>query len=305
MSSRMRRHGLVLAALGLLVVAAGAYAGPNNGGTLIVHDTGYWFTLVNNSYPSPPPVDCQSVDNQMPTTVPGGYHGRVWKVYAAFVAGTTPRLKALSLGADFNEDQVVILNAGLPDPAHDFEIPQLGWPVHDGGGVGISFGSVKTDPMNEVYWFGGYSYYAAPCLWSTAPHPVQTSIFVDDAFPPNEDRIAGFSSIGFGLPGNTVCPGGSGACCFTDASCQILTALECAAAGGTFGFGPACEPNPCPRSTGRAASSTGLVSSRPWWSAPARTASGSDLSSTAIRIPARRRCRPKGRTGGRIKLLYH
>lgn len=40
----------------------------------------------------------------------------------------------------------------------------------------------------------------------------------------------------------------TGACCFADGTCQILTGTDCAGAGGTYqGDGTACEPNPCPQ----------------------------------------------------------
>ncbi|MCA9287162.1 MAG: multicopper oxidase family protein, partial [Phycisphaerales bacterium] len=43
----------------------------------------------------------------------------------------------------------------------------------------------------------------------------------------------------------------TGACCFTDGSCQQLTAGACSLAGGTFqGLGTPCVPNPCPQPTG-------------------------------------------------------
>jgi hypothetical protein len=42
-------------------------------------------------------------------------------------------------------------------------------------------------------------------------------------------------------------PSPAGACCFADGSCQIETAADCVAAGGTYqGDGTDCDPNPCP-----------------------------------------------------------
>jgi hypothetical protein len=221
-------------------------AGPNSGGTLIVHDTGYWYTWESISYPNPPPSDCASVDNVLPTYIPNPpYGGCVWKVYAAFPTASSPRLKALAFSESFYAPTYVVAG-GLPDPVHDFEITQNGWPVTDGGAAGISFGTVKTDLISEIYWFAGYTYEEAVGYWSTAPHPVSTSIFVDDSIPPQEDPIAGFSSIGFGAPGNTICPSGPGSCCFSDGSCLVLLPEECGEAGGSFGLASSCDPNPCP-----------------------------------------------------------
>ena len=46
----------------------------------------------------------------------------------------------------------------------------------------------------------------------------------------------------------------TGACCFTDGSCTVLTAAACAGQGGTQqGDGTTCEPNACSTSSGRLA----------------------------------------------------
>lgn len=222
-------------------------AGPNAGGTLIVHDTGLGYTDTSSLYPSTPPTDCASTDNEMPAGIAPDSQGRVWKVYAAFVPGSSPRLKALAFGEAFDSERIVILSAGRPDPAQGLEIPQNGWPSADGGGVGITFGPAKTATIDEIYWFGGYASDPTLCLWSTAPHPVQSSIFVDDAFPSHADLIAGFSSIGFGMPGTTVCPLPERACCFSDGVCQVLPPADCEAAGGSFDLSAGCAPNPCPQ----------------------------------------------------------
>jgi hypothetical protein len=222
-------------------------AGPNAGGTLIVHDTGLGYTSTSSLYPSTPPIDCASTDNEMPAEIPPGAEGRIWKVYAAFVPGTSPRLKALAFGEAFQTELVVVSSGGLPDPAQGLEIAQNGWPDADGGGVAMTFNAAKTATISEVYWFGGYARDPTPGLWSTAPHPVQTSIFVDDAFPSHADVIAGFSSIGFGMPGTTVCPLPERACCFSDGVCQVLAPAACQAAGGNFDLSAGCAPNPCPQ----------------------------------------------------------
>ncbi len=221
-------------------------AGPNFGGVLIVHDTGYNFTSWNQLPPPPgdPPATCEETDNEMPCPL-GSYEYRAFRVYAAFPDASSPRLKALTFGSAVS-GSAYVLYWGLPDPAHDFEIAQGGWPYANGGGVGISFGTVKTALISEVYWLGGYSY-ECDGIWSTAPHPVQESVFVDDAVPPQVDPILAFSSIGFGLPGTTHCFGPPvGACCLPDGLCQVMLAASCAEAGGTWlGPGTGCDPNPC------------------------------------------------------------
>ena len=40
----------------------------------------------------------------------------------------------------------------------------------------------------------------------------------------------------------------TGACCFVDGSCQVLTQSDCTGVGGTYqGDGTSCDPNPCPQ----------------------------------------------------------
>jgi hypothetical protein len=46
---------------------------------------------------------------------------------------------------------------------------------------------------------------------------------------------------------SVTCPCPSGACCFSNGSCQVLTAQSCSTAGGVYhGDGTVCDPNPCP-----------------------------------------------------------
>ena len=227
-----------------LLVPVVVLAGPNAGGTLVVHDTGLFYSGDVPAYPSAVP-ECEEIDSDLPLDFPTGAQGVVWKVYAAFpVCGSGPRLKAFVMGSAFPEE-VVVLAGGVPDPVADFEIPQDGWPYESGGGVGIAFGTVKTDPVNEVYWLGGYAY-ATGVLLSVTPHPVGETIFVDDSVPGIVDPVAGFGSIGFGVTGVTPCPVGGleGACCFTDGTCEMLCFEDCEPAGGVFLDG-SCDPNPC------------------------------------------------------------
>ena len=79
--------------------ATAALAGPNAGGTIIVHDPSWAYTDL-------PPSQCGlgtapgscadadvELDDSSPTLV------KVWKVYAAFWSGSSPRLKAITFGS--------------------------------------------------------------------------------------------------------------------------------------------------------------------------------------------------------------
>jgi len=63
----------------------------------------------------------------------------------------------------------------------------------------------------------------------------------ESATPANRPTL----SVTYTLPSST------GACCLTDGSCSVLTAAQCANAGGSYsGDGTVCSPNPCPQPTG-------------------------------------------------------
>jgi hypothetical protein len=229
----------------LALASAPAFAGPNDGGTLVVHDTGLAYTVDSASYPSDAP-ECAGHDVNIPLEMGTDTAGWVWKVYAAFPLQNSPRVKALALSEAFDAT-VIVLGGGLPDPVGDFDIPQGGWPLTTGGADGISFGTVKTTSMVEVYWFGGYAY-GGTGLFAAAPHPnPDNRFFIDDSVPPVQDPIVGYGSVGFGIDGVEGCPAlpVEGACCFTDGHCEMLLADACIAAGGSVYGGP-CDPNPCP-----------------------------------------------------------
>jgi hypothetical protein len=239
----MKREAALTLAV-VLCLSGPAWAGPNVNGTLVVHDAGLTYTDGSGSYPSIPPTsDPPTVDNQLPVGIPSDGDGWIWKVYAAFPADASPRLKGLVMGEQFTPD-VVVLRGELPS-SDELEIPQNGWPITTGGGVGIVFGTVQTSLMVECYWFGGYGSQGG--IWATAPHPTQQMLFVDDAFPPQTDPIAGLSSIGFGVDGHTeypVPPPPTGACCHEDGSCTVVPQAQCSGPWTMLG---ACIPNPCPQ----------------------------------------------------------
>lgn len=233
---------LILIAFTAAIPAA---AGPNAGGTLVIHDPELAYSAGSDSYPSDPPSTCpDGIDAEIPPGGPeAGRDGWVWKVYAAFPTASSPRLKALVMGEEFD---CVVLAGGSPDPVTDFEIPQDGWPTSSGGGTGLSFLLPKTDVINEVYWFGGYGYNGGE-YFAMAPHPTQPMMFVDDAAPPHEDPIVGLSSIGFGFGGSVVCPPPLGACCHCpDGTCELRLEVECTGIEHEWhGVETPCDPNPC------------------------------------------------------------
>lgn len=140
----MRQVLRVLVIPALLALPAGSLAGPNAGGTLVVHDTGIAWSSDPVSLVSPSPASCASVDNYLPLNAVPNRTGWVWKVYAAFPTGSSPRLKAVAFGETFTVPGVIVFTGGLPNPATDFEVEQDGWPSTVGGAARISFGVTKT-----------------------------------------------------------------------------------------------------------------------------------------------------------------
>jgi hypothetical protein len=231
--------------LAVLCIASPAFAvGPNQNGTLVVHDTGVTFSAVADLPVPPvstPPASCDAVDTNGPETTPALQS--VWKVYAAFPVGASPRVKGIAWGIS-GTGPVYVTTAGLPDPPNCFQVVQGSWPSPPGS-IGQSWVFTQTAPIVECYWFGGYCYNGA--LFSTAPHQTNESAFVDDATPGNVDPIAGFSSIGFGVNGVLVCPPAGpeeGACCFPDGTCQMVFQDACVLPGQWFGGD--CQVITCP-----------------------------------------------------------
>jgi hypothetical protein len=234
-----------LMALAIICIASPALAtGPNEGGTLVIHDSGVAFSTVADLPVPPvsaPPATCDGIDYNLPEGTPTSQI--VWKVYAAFPDGSSPRVKGLAWGIT-GTGAFYVTTAGLPDPPNCFQVVQGSWPSPPGS-IGQSFVFPQTAQIVECYWFGGYGY--AGGLFSTAPHSTNASDFVDDATPGNIDHIAGFSSIGFGANGTLVCPSvtpPTGACCHPDGSCEMLPQDACVAPNVFYGGD--CLPGLCP-----------------------------------------------------------
>lgn len=251
----------LMALVVLAIASAPALAGPNENGVIVAHNTGI---LWSSDLPLPPqsPVpafgDCPDLGTFV-NEVPMGSNpydaseNLVWKVYAAFPIENSPRLKGCGWGIGLTSaggGQVLIYENDAPTPAV-FYITTAGWPG-DNTFIGMSFtDSVRTDPVNELFWFRGYAYAGAagePQEFCVIPHSGETNrYFLDDAVPQNADPIVGYGCMGFGQAGYTPCPTNvvTGACCFTDGTCTMVSVGDCQAAGGSF-VGGDCTPTLCP-----------------------------------------------------------
>jgi hypothetical protein len=195
--------GSALLALLLVGFGGSALAGPNAGGVLVVHDAGLNPTcdpIILNPVPQ-----CSTVDN---TLDPLLFWCPTWKVYAAFPTNSRPRLKALRWGIDWTQSALIQAHAApSPDPQAVVVQATPGWPGR-GTGVDMTFDTVRTAEVVELYCFVGYAYYHEQLqgtIWSTTPHPTGPTVFRDDSDPLVEDPIADFGTIGFGVAGYTPC----------------------------------------------------------------------------------------------------
>ncbi|MEZ4649923.1 MAG: hypothetical protein R3E97_14260 [Candidatus Eisenbacteria bacterium] len=225
-----------------------ASAGPNAGGTLIVHgDPSVVYTVDIDNYCGFAPLagGCESALTNYPAD-----ETFVWWVKAAFPEGAAPRLAGVVFGVNYDEAAITVLGFG---PCGDFELADGSWPA-PGSGTAITFQNAQTSQLVDLYWFAGYnySYYGADVSFDLIANPSQGAKFADDSVPSILDDIAGLGMLGFGNnPGSLPCPAAGareGACCFEDGSCQILTADDCGLAAGTYqGDDTVCDPNPCPQ----------------------------------------------------------
>ena len=185
-------------------------AGPNEGGTLILHaNPSLVFTSDIQDYCGMSALDSCAAAVTSVEWDPG--KRIVFHVIAAFPVGSSPRLKALSFGIDFDSTKFVLAARGT---CADFEIPDGRWPT-PGSGTSQSWTTgTQTGLLTEAYWIVGYAYSEQETADSTSvaliPHPVQHGVFVDDAFPSEVDTIAAYGRLGFGMPGALPCPAGGG-----------------------------------------------------------------------------------------------
>lgn len=244
----MKRHLLlsVCAFAALAMACDHASAGPNAGGTLIVHgDAGVVYTNDIDDYTgaSPLPGGCSTAE----TNYPADEHF-VWWVKAVFPESTSPRLLGVTFGVDYDAAAIVLEGYGA---SGDFELADPNWPEPQSG-TAVTFQNTQTAWLVDLYWFAGYNYsgYGTDVSFDLAPNPSQGAYFADDDVPSTLDPIEELGSLGFGAnPGYLPCPTEfptTGACCFPDLFCSMLTEDECNAEGGTYqGNNVPCDPNPC------------------------------------------------------------
>ncbi|MEZ4649782.1 MAG: hypothetical protein R3E97_13550 [Candidatus Eisenbacteria bacterium] len=239
----------VLASLGALALSSErAAAGPNAGGTLILHtDTGIVYTDddfyiglsgIDCGYATDcPPSNsgsCQSGITNANVDAHDGLDPQVWWVFAAFPTESCPVLSSVSFGVYYPESDLELWATGWDADTYE---PYANYPWEDATGVKFHFDQPRRSQLVEICYFAGVVLNGQP-YFSLGGHPLDGGSFYDDSASPIVDPIAGFSSLGFGTAGYQALPGGggtpTGACCFGDLSCSQLTYDDCWTAGGTY-----------------------------------------------------------------------
>lgn len=193
----------------LCLGASSALAGPNAGGTIVVHNPNLVYSAGSTDYcgQGTIPVNCFGVNARMNGSTL--LSPMIWKVYAAFPRpdnpDETPRLKAMTFGIHYPTPGPHILAHGA---CHDALVsPGPGWPGSDTG-TALNFPDPQTDLLVECYWFAGYDYLSGPPpqLFCLRGDPVLGGQFADDSIPPLLDPIDGYGCMGFNQDGSLDCP---------------------------------------------------------------------------------------------------
>jgi len=243
MSKEVETMKKFLLAVAVLCIGTMAFAGPNAGGTLILHNAGLVSATNNSSTPCPQGAALTSCAAAV--TRVDGTDFALLKVFAAFSSTASPRLMGVAWGVHYDANIAIesLKNCG------DFEIADGTWPASDTGNS-VTFNIVQTAPLTVVYVFSAYGdgNPGTMCVRDN-PDPLTGGNFGDDVVPANLDPIAGYGCMGFATNGSVVCPyepPQPGACCDPQtAACTFILEADCLAPL-TWRAG-VCEPvNPCP-----------------------------------------------------------
>ncbi len=238
---------MLLLALVVFPASDAAFAGPNRGGMLILHcDETLQFSGDGDFNGYAQLYDAKDAVIQ----VPGDEQGVVYFILAAFDDFASPRLKGIEFGIELSSSRVEPVRWG-PSGEISLEVPDNNWPS-SGSGTGIAWSEPLTRRINEIYWFCGYAYPGQTV--KLVEHPRHTGIMVDDSVPNEEDEIAGYGMLGFGVKGFNPMSDeeATGACCSSSGQCTLQTESGCALYPGRtyLGDNTFCSPNPCEPGSG-------------------------------------------------------
>jgi len=197
----VQNHKFLLAIIPSVAALFGASnlssGGPNGGGTLLLHASPTIQYTTDQQY-------CGSSGLGAPDSVlaelPGetGLRPTIFHSIVASAEDARTRLSGVSFGLEYDEDRVAILASGS---CADFQLPTGDWPA-SGAGVALTWNEARTDRIIEAYWFAALTYAGPlPSYIVVVPHPTAGGQFADDSVPAQLDPIAGYGSLGIGVPG--------------------------------------------------------------------------------------------------------
>ncbi len=183
----------------LLFMTQTALAGPNEGGTLILHaNASIVYTTESQGYCTQSALmTCAEAVSEIPVESDVS----VFHVIAAFPNGNAPRLVGITFGIEYDENVLSLADFGS---CANFELPTEDWPA-PGSGTALVWTAAETDSLIEVFWFAAYAY-EDTTTFSLIEHPTQGASFADDSAPSELDPIVGFGRLGFGHSGFIPCP---------------------------------------------------------------------------------------------------
>jgi hypothetical protein len=221
-------------------------AGKNFHGAMLVHTNDEITYSTSWDYCSQNPLPPGCLDLVTVIGKPLDDPALVW-VVGAFAEGSGPCVTAYQLGIYHNLPAGSFLAWGPCGPA-PLELPDAAWPEVSGTGTAIAYGGQALPHyIFKMYWFAVTGVHDGSISTGPYPHGTNEAQFEDDL--QQIDAVHMFGTVRWLRGGReNECPLPYGACCFTDGHCDLLSADECAAQGGTYlGNFVSCEPeNPCP-----------------------------------------------------------
>ncbi|MBM3287900.1 MAG: hypothetical protein FJY88_11200, partial [Candidatus Eisenbacteria bacterium] len=265
----MRR--LLLTLLLSAVLAGAALAGVNQNGAIIVHtnDAYTYSSGTRCTTALARPATCEATITRTDRSTTRSVLWFLW----AFLPSATPRVTTVYFG--MNMDMTCLdpteftwawcsptgvtpsqdVSGGWPG---DGESATVGWPV-----------AITQNLYPFMVIRAGVEQCGAPStahICSSINHVGGYAAFVDDSNPPQTDLVTNFGCVRWYQPGVVNCPQAlsTGACCFLDGHCELLSQAACEGSPGVLRFlgtGTACEPtNPCPQPGACCNVSTGVCS---------------------------------------------
>ena len=195
----MFRSSMLL--LSLLCLPVIGFAGPNAGGSLIIHaNRALSYTDGNTGYCAQSAL--ASCDEAVVTVPANSDSTVVFYVLASFPENSSPRLLGLTYGIQYNSALISLDDYGV---CAEHELAMDTWPA-SGSGTSVVWDAAQTATLTEVYWFAAHTYAkVSSATFALTAHPDQDGLFGDDSVPAQLDEIAAYGELGFGTQGLQAC----------------------------------------------------------------------------------------------------